>query len=75
MTSLGRAVGAVAADSVGNIAGMAIPGAMGGTAVKKVLSGAIANAGQDTAVRAALSNIAETKEVQDKFAIAPLTIS
>lgn len=69
--SLGTAVGGVAVDTVGNMAGAAVPLAkplrnLGPTG--QLLSGAALNAGQDTLARAAISGMTDTEQAKRQFA-------
>ena len=54
-------------DILGNIAGLALPAGMGKGLIKQVVSGAVGNAAQDVATRAAISGISDTKGMQEKF--------
>jgi hypothetical protein len=64
--SLPRALAGTAIDTVGNMVGVALPGAIGVTRGGKIVSGALINAGQDVATRSAIAGVAEkdsTKEL------------
>jgi len=54
-------------DTAGNVAGFGLPGMIGKTLVKKVASGAVINAVQDTATRAGISVQAETDKAKQIF--------
>ena len=66
--SLGRAYAAGGIDTAGNVAGLMLPGVMQGGKVLRAASGAVINAAQDTATRAAIAGIAETQGARDLFA-------
>lgn len=66
--SLGKARAAGALDTAGNMAGVALPGALGKSLVQKMGSGFVINAAQDSAVRAAISGIADTEGAKKAFA-------
>ena len=66
--SLGRAYGAGAIDTAGNLAGLALPGVVQGGKLMRAASGAGIIAAQDTATRAAISGIAETQGAKEMFA-------
>ena len=63
----GSAQGGAALDTLGNVAGVALPGAIGGNLFKKFVTGAGINALQDSAVRQAISAQATTEQGQKAF--------
>lgn len=65
-TTGSQATGAIL-DTAGNVAGFGLPGMIGKTLVKKVASGAVINAVQDTATRAGISAQAETDKAKQIF--------
>lgn len=66
--SVEKAQTAALIDTGGNVIGFGLPGTVGKGIIKKVASGAAINALQDVATRKAISDIAETEEVQKRFA-------
>ena len=66
--SLGRAQAAMGVDAAGNAAGMLLPGWKAGSKAVRALTGAGANAGQDTATRLILQQLAEKEKTKDLFA-------
>jgi len=62
-----KALAAIAIDTIGNIAGLALPAGVGKGLIKQAISGAVGNAAQDVATRAAISGISDTKGMQEKF--------
>ncbi len=66
--SLGKAQLGGAIDTVGNMAGVAMPGAVGTKVMSKALSGGAINAAQDTAVRLAIQGIADKEATKKAFA-------
>jgi len=66
--TLPKALAGTATDTVGNVAGVAIPGGFGGSLLKKFVTGAGSNAAQDTAVRLGITGMADTKKIQEQFA-------
>lgn len=65
--TLNKAQLATGIDTLGNIAGLALPAGMGKGLIKQAVSGAVGNAAQDVATRAAISGISDTKGMQEKF--------
>lgn len=65
--TLGKAAAGTAVDTLGNMAGVALPGAMGTSVLGKAASGALINAGQDTATRKAISALADKQATKDMF--------
>lgn len=63
--SLGSAVGGTLVDTLGNIAGVALPGATGVTIPGKAVSGALINAGQDVLTRSAIAALANKQSTKD----------
>jgi len=63
----GAAGGAVALDTLGNLAGVALPGGMGGSLLKKFASGAAINAAQETYIKKAIQNSLETEKGKKAF--------
>jgi len=63
----GTAQGGAALDTLGNVVGVALPGSVGGSLIKKFITGAISNAVQDTAVKQAISAQAKTETGQKAF--------
>lgn len=63
----GSAQGGAALDTLGNLVGVALPGSMGGSLLKKFATGAASNALQDTAVKQAISAQAKTEAGQKAF--------
>jgi len=63
----GNAQGAAMLDTLGNTAGVALPGAVGGGLLKKFVSGAAINAGQETFMKKAIQNIATTEKGKAAF--------
>lgn len=61
------AQGAAALDTLGNLAGVALPGAVGGSLLKKFATGAGINAAQETYMKQAIQNIAKTEEGKKAF--------
>ena len=54
-------------DTLGNVAGLKIPAGLGRGIAAKTASGAVANAAQDTATRAAITGISEKEESKKYF--------
>lgn len=65
--SLTRAIAGSLLDTAGNVAGVAIPGALGTTAPAKVATGAAGGALQDVLTRTGISAIAEKQSTKDKL--------
>jgi len=63
----GTAQGGAALDILGNLAGVALPGAIGGSLLKKFASGAAINAAQDSLVKGAISAQATTEKGKKAF--------
>jgi len=63
----GTAQGGAALDTLGNLAGVALPGAIGGSLLKKFASGAAINAAQDSLVKGAISAQAITEKGKKAF--------
>jgi len=63
----GTAQGGAALDTLGNLAGVALPGAIGGSLLKKFASGAAINAAQDSLVKGAISAQATTEKGKKAF--------
>lgn len=61
------AQGGAMLDTLGNVAGVALPGAIGGNLAKKFVSGAAINAGQETFMKKAIQNVAETEKGKAAF--------
>lgn len=66
-----RAQAGAAIDTAGNVAGIALPGAIGKNLTQKVVTGAAANAAQDIAVRKAIQGVAQTEEGDKAFEVTP----
>lgn len=66
--TLSRSVGGALADTTGNVAGLAIPAAVGARPLARIASGAASNAAQDTAVRKAIQEIGQTEATKEQFA-------
>lgn len=66
--TLPRAVGGALTDTAGNVAGLAIPAAVGARPLARIASGAASNAAQDTAVRKAIQEIGQTEATKEQFA-------
>lgn len=66
--TLPKALAGTAIDTVGNVAGVGIPGGFGGSLLKKFVTGAASNAAQDTAVRLGITGMADTAKIQKDFA-------
>lgn len=64
---LGDAVGGTLIDTGMNSLGAVLPAKIGGGLLKKFVSGALINAGQETATSHLISNRAQTKEGKEKF--------
>lgn len=62
-----KALAATGIDTIGNMAGLALPAGVGKGLIKQAISGAVGNAAQDVATRAAISGISDTKGMQEKF--------
>lgn len=62
-----KALAATGIDTIGNMAGLALPVGVGKGLIKQAISGAVGNAAQDVATRAAISGISDTKGMQEKF--------
>lgn len=62
-----KALAATGIDTIGNMAGLALPAGVGKGLIKQAISGAVGNAAQDVATRAAISSISDTKGMQEKF--------
>jgi hypothetical protein len=54
-------------STLGNTVGLAVPGAVGGSLITKVGSGAAINAVQDSLVRKAISDTADQKQTKENF--------
>ena len=63
--SLGKAQTMAGIDTLGNMAGLALPGALGGKLLTKAATGGAINAAQDYATRSAFSAIADKQETKD----------
>ena len=63
----GTAQGGAALDTLGNLAGVALPGAIGGSLLKKFASGAAINAAQESLVKGAISAQATTEKGKKAF--------
>ena len=63
----GAAQGAAALDTLGNLAGVVLPGAIGGSLLKKFASGAAINAAQETYIKKAIQNSLETEKGKKAF--------
>lgn len=63
----GNVQGAAMLDTLGNTAGVALPGAVGGGLLKKFVSGAAINAGQETFMKKAIQNTATTEKGKAAF--------
>lgn len=66
--TLDRAQTASLIDTTGNVVGFGLPGAIGKTFGKKVLTGFGINAAQDAATREAISSVADTDKMRGQFA-------
>lgn len=62
-----KALAATGIDTIGNMAGLALPAGIGKGLIKQAISGAVGNAAQDVATRAAISGISDTKGMKEKF--------
>lgn len=65
--SLGVAAGGAAIDTLGNVVGAAVPGAVGTKTLTKGLTGAGINAAQDYAVRKGITSITEQEQSKKQF--------
>lgn len=63
----GTAQDMAAMDTLGNLVGVGLPGAMGGSLLKKFASGAAINAAQDSYVKQVLSTVAKTEAGKKAF--------
>lgn len=55
-------------DTAGNVAGIALPGGIGGTLAKRAVTGAGIGAAQDVATRMGIQQVAETEQAKEYFA-------
>lgn len=62
-----KAMDAAAIDTLMNTAGVALPGAIGGSLLKKFVTGAGINAAQETYTKKVINTIAETEKAKEKF--------
>ncbi len=65
--TLGKAAVGTGIDTLGNMVGVALPGAVGTTKLGKAASGALINAGQDAATRKAISALADKESTKALF--------
>lgn len=64
---LSTAQAGTALDTVGNVAGVMLPGMIGKSALTKMASGAGINVAQDVGVRKAIQGIADTETIKKQF--------
>jgi len=73
--SIRAAQKAVGLDTLGNMAGIAIPASMKGNLLKRMVSGAAGNVAQDVLVREAIQGVSDTKEMKQQFENTPETVA
>ncbi len=65
--TLNKALLGTGIDTAGNMAGVALPGGIGGSILKKAVSGAGINAAQDVLTRSAIAGIADQEGTKEKL--------